>query len=256
MLFDSHTHINNESYTEEEREELIRGIEASELLSWCTDIGFDLPSSILAAQHAEKYPWCFAAVGVHPHDSGSMTEEILETLGRLAAQPGVRAIGEIGLDYHYDFSPRDVQKKVFRRQIALAREMQLPMVLHIREAHGDALAILREEKELPKGVVHCYSGSMESAQSYLDLGLDISFTGSVTFKNAHNLQAVAARLPIERIMIETDCPYMAPVPHRGKRNEPAHVLDVLRFLADLRGEDEETLARVTFENGLRLFQIS
>lgn len=254
QLFDTHSHLDDEQFDPDRLEVISRLHEAGVTRLMC--IGASLASSRAALALAKEHEDFYAAVGVHPHGADKYDDETEQALIDLCKDKKVRAIGEIGLDYHYDFSPRDVQKKVFRRQIALARELQLPMVLHIREAHGDALAILREEKELPKGVVHCYSGSMESAQSYLDLGLDISFTGSVTFKNAHNLQAVAARLPIERIMIETDCPYMAPVPHRGKRNEPAHVLDVLRFLADLRGEDEETLARVTFENGLRLFQIS
>ena len=141
------------------------------------------------------------------------------------------------------------------RQIALAQALKLPMVLHIRQAHGDALELLGGVKDLPRGVVHCYSGSLESAREYMRLGLMISFTGSVTFKNAHNLQAVAAVLPADRIMVETDSPYMAPTPLRGKRNEPAYVAHVLRFLAQLRGEDPETLARVTTENAKRLFAI-
>ncbi len=274
MLFDSHTHINNESYTEEEREELIRGIEASELLSWCTDIGFDLPSSILAAQHAEKYPWCFAAVGVHPHDSGSMTEEILETLRRLAAQPGVRAIGEIGLDYHYMYSEKEDQRYWFRRQIRLANELRMPIVIHSREADQETMDILAAEgafsgerqswfpkrpgpdgTEVPDARVdiHCFSGSAELAAEYVKLGATIGLCGPLTYKNNKKTVRVAEQIPLEYLMVETDAPYLTPVPKRGEPNKPWYVEYTARRLAEIKGITFEEAARATCGNALRFF---
>ena len=172
--------------------------------------------------------------------------------------PCVKAWGEIGLDYHYEDSPsRQVQQAAFAAQLDAARQADKPVILHIREAHGDALALLRARRgNLPRGVVHCYSGSWESAQEYLDLGFHISFTGSVTFKNAVKLAAVSDRIPLERLMIETDCPYMAPVPLRGRRNDPCNVKLIAQFLADRRGMDVEELARITRDNGLKLFGIT
>ncbi len=252
-LFDTHTHLDDARF-DEDRDQVIRRMQ-EQGITRCMCIGADMASSRAALELAKAHEGFYAAVGVHPHDAENFTEDAAQELLALCREPKVRAVGEIGLDYHYDLSPRQTQRDVFRRQIALAREAGLPMVLHIREAHGDALEILRAETDLPAGVVHCYSGSLESAREYMRLGLLISFTGSVTFKNAHNLQAVAAVLPREKIMIETDCPYMAPTPYRGRRNEPALVAEVLRFLADLRGESEEELARTTMENGRRLFGI-
>lgn len=252
-LFDTHAHLDDERF-DEDRDQVIARM-AENGVTRCLLVGADLPSSRAALQLARQNDAFYAAVGIHPHEAATLDEESLDALGALCADPKVKAIGEIGLDYYYDLSPREVQKEAFLRQIALAQALKLPMVLHIRQAHGDALELLGGVKDLPRGVVHCYSGSLESAREYMRLGLMISFTGSVTFKNAHNLQAVAAVLPADRIMVETDSPYMAPTPLRGKRNEPAYVAHVLRFLAQLRGEDPETLAKVTMENAKRLFAI-
>ena len=212
----------------------------------------------IAVELAQRYEgYLYAAVGLHPNDADELNDDTMAQLKEWMRLPRVRAWGEIGLDYHYEDSPsRQVQQEAFAAQLDAARQADKPVILHIREAHGDALAMLRERRgSLPRGVVHCYSGSWESAQEYLDLGFHISFTGSVTFKNAVKLAAVSDRIPLERLMIETDCPYMAPVPLRGRRNDPCNVKLIAQFLAGRRGMDVEELARVTRENGLKLFGI-
>ena len=254
MLFDTHSHLADEKFNED-RENVIARMRSHGIgMTVCVADGARDPSLDFAL--AEKYPFIYAAVGVHPHDAklyDSAREELLRTWLKLFK---VVALGEIGLDYHYDTSPRDVQREVFARQICLAQEMQKPMIFHIREAHGDALDILRAHKgNMPSGVVHCYSGSSESAKEYMDLGFVISFTGSVTFKNASKLREVAKSIPLDKIMVETDCPYMTPEPLRGRRNEPAFVVNTAKLLAQIRGEDEETFENATTQNALRLFGI-
>lgn len=252
-LFDTHAHLDDERF-DEDRDQVIARMRENGVTR-CLLIGADLPSSRRRCSWPGRTMPFMRPWGSIPTRPPPWTRKAWMPLGALCADPKVKAIGEIGLDYYYDLSPREVQKEAFLRQIALAQALKLPMVLHIRQAHGDALELLGGVKDLPRGVVHCYSGSLESAREYMRLGLMISFTGSVTFKNAHNLQAVAAVLPADRIMVETDSPYMAPTPLRGKRNEPPTWPHVLRFLAQLRGEDPETLAKVTTENAKRLFAI-
>jgi TatD DNase family protein len=190
-----------------------------------------------------------AAVGLHPHDAREATAEVRDELARLAASPEVTAVGEIGLDYHYDHSPRDVQQEVFRHFLGLARALKKPTVIHTREAAADTLRILREERAREVGgIIHCFSEDIAFAREALDLGFFLSFSGIVTFKSARSIQEVAAWAPADRILVETDAPYLAPVPFRGKRCEPAHVVHTARFVAQLRGLDFDELAALTTAN--------
>lgn len=271
MLFDSHTHLNNETYSDEERLLVIRAIEASDV-SYVMDIGFDLESSAMAAAHAETYSWCYAAVGCHPHEAKKMDETALMLFKGLAKKPKVKAIGEIGLDYHYDHSPREEQKHWFRRQIQLALELAMPIVIHDREAHEDVLNILKGEgvfgknrlEQFPKHpdglpdarlLMHCYSGSPEQAEQYLKLGATISIAGPVTYKNARKLTDVAGLVPISRLLIETDAPYLTPEPFRGRPNQSPYVEFTARKIAEIRGMSYEAVALATCENARRFFGI-
>ena len=255
MYFDTHAHLDDARF-DGDREALLERMRA-EGIAPCMTVGANMEMNEKAVALAQRYPGTlYAAVGIHPNDAPELTEEALGRLRAWAKLPCVKAWGEIGLDYHYDDVPREVQKEAFLRQLDEALAAELPVILHIREAHGDALELLRARRgRLPRGVAHCYSGSWESAREYLDLGFDISFTGSVTFKNATRLAEVSDHIPLDRLLIETDCPYMAPVPLRGKRNDPRNVKLVAKFLADRRGMDVEELARITAENGKRLFFI-
>ena len=279
MLFDSHAHINNDGYTDEERSELIREIENSPL-DYVTDVGFDLPSSQMAAAHAAALPWCYAAVGVHPHDAETMTEETLSAIGDLAAQPKVKAIGEIGLDFHYDYSPRDVQEYWFRRQIRLANELKMPIVIHSREADQKTMDVLKEEgafsaerrAAFPRRMVlgddgglseeddarvllHCFSGSSELGRQYVKLGATLSVAGPVTYKNNRKTVEMAAAIPIGYLLVETDSPYLTPVPFRGKPNKSPYVEYVVRKIAEIKGIAYEEAARITAENAKRFFDV-
>ncbi|MDR2515267.1 MAG: TatD family hydrolase [Christensenellaceae bacterium] len=253
MLFDTHAHLSDARFAEDLPDVLRRAREDG--VGKMLTIGTSLEDSARALEIARNQPDIWATAGIHPHEASSSSAETLGGIRSLAADPKVRAIGEIGLDYHYDLSPREVQRSAFSTQLELAGELKLPVVLHIREAHGDALAILRGLKRKIAGVVHCYSGSIESAREYMALGLHISFTGSVTFKNAQRLAVVAGEIPLERLLVETDCPYMAPVPLRGKRNEPANVALVAAFLAELRGLPTEALAEAATANAEALFSV-
>ena len=257
MYFDTHAHLDDEQY-DADREELIERMQR-EGIRPCMTVGANMHMNRIAVELAQRYAgYLYAAVGLHPNDADELNDDTMAQMKAWMGLPCVKAWGEIGLDYHYEDSPsRQVQQAAFAAQLDAARQADKPVILHIREAHGDALAMLRARRgSLPRGVVHCYSGSWESAQEYLDLGFHISFTGSVTFKNAVKLAAVSDRIPLERLMIETDCPYMAPVPLRGRRNDPCNVKLIAQFLADRRGMDVEELARITRENGMKLFGIT
>lgn len=274
MLFDSHAHLNNDTFDAAEREALAAEIEAHPLVSYVADIGFDLPSSVQAALDSQKYDWCFAAVGVHPHDTYSMTDEILDAVKYLTLNYGASAIGEIGLDYHYMFSPREDQTYWFRRQIRLARELALPIVIHSREAAAETMEILKEEgafsderkalfpaRPAPGGRtapdarvdIHCYSGSAEMAEEYVRLGATIGICGPLTYKNNKKTLAVAEAIPIEFLLVETDAPYLAPEPMRGRPNRSWYVEYTVRKLAEIKGSTFEETARATCENALRFF---
>ncbi|MBD5559925.1 MAG: TatD family hydrolase [Clostridia bacterium] len=253
MYFDTHAHLLSEAF-DEDRETVIADLTPSGISAY-VECGTNLEDSRAAADLAEKSPIIYAAVGVHPHDAKTWNDETAEELRLLLSRPRVVALGEIGLDYHYDFSPRDVQKQVFREQMALAKELQVPVIIHTREAWADTMEILREYPEVT-GVMHCYSGSVETARELLGRGWYLAFGGAVTFKNAKKPLEAAKAVPLDRLLIETDSPYMTPVPHRGKRNDPRHVRLVAEKLAEVRGEDPGTIERATAENAERVFRLA
>ena len=255
-LFDTHCHIADPAF-DEDRAAVLDAMRASgveKALVVDDAKNDDQPAFALARDHAGLW----AATGLHPHDASAWSDAVETRVRTWMAHPKAVALGEIGLDYHYDLSPREVQREVFDRQLELALALDKPVILHVREAHGDATDIMLSRARagrLPRGVMHCYTGSWESAKTYLDMGLYISFSGSVTFKNAPKLWEVAAHVPSDRVLVETDCPYMAPVPLRGRRNEPAFVVHTARRVAQLRDEDEDAFALQALRNGCRLFGV-
>jgi TatD DNase family protein len=251
-LFDTHAHLLSEKF-DEDRQILIDALPSRDIIG-LIEIGTDLEYSEKAQRLAESTDYIWAAVGVHPHDAGEMPDDYINNLTEIAKRPKVVAIGEIGLDYYYDFSPRDVQRDVFERQLELAQKLNLPVIIHMREATQDTLAILREHKGL-RGVMHCFSGSAETAQICISLGLHVSFTGSVTFKNARKVVEAAAVVPLNRLMAETDCPYLAPEPVRGRRNDPSNVRYVIGKLAEIKGIPADEMAGINITNAKGLFKI-
>lgn len=255
MLFDTHAHFDDERF-DDDRDEVIRKAHESGV-SYILNASSDMDSSRKSMALADKYDFIYAAVGVHPHSAGEMKEDDLEILAGYASHPKVVAIGEIGLDYYYDNSPRDVQKYWFARQIGLAREVGLPVVIHDRDAHEDTLAIIKAEGASEVGgVFHCYTGSVEMAKEVLKNNFYIALGGAVTFKNARKLLDVAKFVPEDRLLIETDCPYMTPEPYRGKRNDSGYVRLVAEKIAELRGVTFEEIAQITAQNARRLFKIT
>lgn len=254
LIFDTHAHYDDEAF-DADREALLASM-PEHGVGLILDPGCDLESSRRAVELARTYPRVYAAVGWHPENCAPYTEDSLDALRAWAREPKVVAIGEIGLDYYWEENPpREFQQQVFRRQLALARELQLPVIVHDREAHADTLSIVREFPDVT-GVFHCFSGSPEMAQELLKLGWYLGFDGPVTYKNARRAPEVAAVTPLDRMLIETDSPYMTPVPHRGERNDSAYVRLVAEKLAEWKGVPVEQLARATLENGKRLFRIS
>ncbi|HEX8096815.1 MAG TPA: TatD family hydrolase [Pyrinomonadaceae bacterium] len=257
MFVDSHAHIDGPEYDEDRDEVVARAREAG--VRAILNVGTGDPhggSLERAIAVAERYEGVYAAVGVHPHDAKLFDGAAAERLTKLVRQSGrVIAWGEIGLDYHYDNSPREVQRGVFARQLRLARGANLPVIIHSREADDDTVSILRDELAgaEKRGVMHCFGGSMEMAEAVLELGFMISFAGNVTFKKAGALREVALMVPPDRLLIETDCPYLTPEPFRGRRNEPARVVETARCLAGLRQNTAEEIGRVTTENFGRFF---
>ena len=252
ILFDSHCHLNDEKFAGDLDEVIKRMQDAGVLL--CTTVGSDVETSRQCIKLAEKYPFVFASAGVHPHDAKDVKDDYLSEIDSMLRHPKCVALGEIGLDYYYDYSPRDVQKRVLEEQIELAYIREMPVIFHVRDAHGDMLDILKKRAHrLPKGVIHCCSASAEMVQEYLNLGLYISFAGPVTFKNAAGLLDAARVVPPHRLMIETDSPYLAPVPNRGKRNEPANVYYVMKTFCELHNVPEEVLSNITLRNTLNFY---
>ena len=252
MLFDTHAHYYVSAF-DGDRDQVLSSLpEAGVGLVLCP--GCDLPSSRQAIRLAETYPFLYAAAGVHPEDALGLPEDWLDQVREMAAHPRVKAVGEIGLDYYWKEVPRDLQKEVFRAQMALARELDLPVIVHNREAHRDCLSIVREFPGV-RGVFHCYSGSAEDAKTLVKLGWHLSFTGTITFKNARKAPEVIAAVPLERIMVETDAPYMAPAPFRGRRCDSRYVYRMAETIAEIKGIAREEVERVTTENGMRLFGI-
>lgn len=253
MLFDTHAHYDDEAF-DADRDAVLTAL-PGQGVGLVLNPGCDVESSRKAVQYAAAYPHVYAAVGIHPENCGGYTAGDLAVLEKLAQQPGVAAIGEIGLDYYWaENPPRELQQQVLRDQLALARELALPVIIHDREAHADTLAIIREFPGIT-GVFHCFSGSPEMAQELLKLGWYLGFDGPVTYKNARRAPEVAAVTPLDRMLIETDSPYMTPVPYRGKRNDSGYVYLVAEKLAAWKGLAPEELARITTENGKRLFRI-
>jgi len=254
MYIDSHAHLDDRKYDADRHEMLMRAREQG--VSAIINVGYDLPSSRRSVALAEKYDFIYAAAGIHPHDAKEADEACFAELKRLAAHPRVVAIGEMGLDYYRNLSPREVQQDVFRRQIALAKEAGLPVVVHDRDAHGDVMRILKEEKAGEcGGVLHCFSGSWEMAVECMKMGFYISIAGPVTFNNAGKLKEIAARVPTDRLLVETDAPYLTPEPHRGKRNESAFVLFVAAEIARLRGITPEEMGALAANNTKKLFSL-
>lgn len=255
MLTDSHCHLDDRQFRRDQQQVLERARQQGVETIIC--VGYDLPSSREVVALAEKHEGLYAVVGVHPHDAKEVDEDTYRQLERLAQSPKVVAIGEMGLDYYRDLSPRQTQQQVFRRQIQLARRLQKPVVVHDREAHQEVMRILREEKAAEVGgVLHCFSGSWEMAQECLKLGFYISLAGPVTYHNAKRPQEIARRVPLDRLLLETDAPYLTPEPLRGRRNEPANVRLVAEKIAGLRGISLEELAAATTANARRVFRIN
>lgn len=253
MYFDTHAHYDAEQFDADRDQVLAALAEAGVELA--VDPGCDLASSRAALALAERYPFLYAAVGYHPENCAPYREEDLDTLRDMARQAKCVAIGEIGLDYYWaENPPRELQQRVFRDQLALAGELDLPVIVHDREAHGDSLAIVKEFPHV-RGVFHCFSGSAEMARELVGLGWMISFTGVLTYKNARRALEAAAAVPLDRLMIETDSPYMAPVPCRGQRNDSRNLPYICEKLAEIKGVSAEDCARITLENGKRFFQI-
>jgi len=251
MLIDTHTHMNAIQFDEDRDEAIARAVEAG--VTRIVNIGCDRESIPTCLELAEKYDFVYAAIGWHPVDAIDMQPGDLEWIEALSKHEKVVAIGEIGLDYHWDKSPKDVQHRVFREQIRLARKLGMPIVIHDREAHADILQILKEERAAEVGgIMHCFSGSWETAKQCLDMNFYISFGGPVSFKNAKQPKEVLAKVPLDRLLIETDAPYLTPHPFRGKRNETAYVRYVAEAAAEIRGMSLEELAQATSANAVRL----
>ncbi len=256
-VIDSHCHLDFEDYAQDLPEVLARARDAGLVRMICVGSGRDIQSARNAVALAARQEDIFATVGIHPHDVAGMTGDTWRELDDLARAPWVVGVGETGLDYHYDHSPRDVQQAAFRRFVELGRRARRPVVCHVRDAHEPAAAILREENVGEVGgVIHCFTGGVEDARRYLDLGLYLSFSGILTFKTAGAIREAAAMAPLDRVMVETDAPYLAPIPFRGKRNEPAHVIKTLELLASLRGLSVDEAAEATTANAMRLFGLT
>ncbi len=252
MIFESHAHYDDEQFNKD-REALFKKL-PDEGIQYVINIGANLRSSRRSIEMAKRYPFIFTSVGVHPHDVKEMKEENLEHLIHMAAYEKVVAIGEIGLDYYYDHSPRSIQKLWFREQLKLAKDLELPVVIHSRDASQDTFDIIMEaELGEPKGVIHCYSGSVEMAKEYIKQGFYIGVGGVVTFNNAKTLKEVVKEIPLESILVETDSPYLAPVPHRGERNDSTNLVHIIKAIAEIKGVTPEEVEDVTYQNGKKLF---
>lgn len=255
MLFDTHAHLNAEQFDTDLEEVIARA--KAEKVERIVVVGFDKPTITRAMELIEEYDFIYVMIGWHPVDAIDMTEEDLSWIKELSSHEKVVAIGEMGLDYHWDKSPKDVQKEVFRKQIALAKEVNLPIIIHNRDATEDVVTILKEEgAEEVGGIMHCFTGSAEVARQCMDMNFYISFGGPVTFKNAKKPKEVAKEIPNDRLLIETDCPFLTPHPFRGKRNEPSYVKYVAEQLAALKGLTYEEIASITTENAKRLFRMN
>jgi len=253
MLIDSHCHLDSDQFDPDREAVIQRALEAGVTHLVAIGTGNGPPDLEAGIRLAEKYAAFYATVGVHPHDASKATPEVFQNLSQLTKHPKVIAMGEIGLDYHYDFSPRETQHAVFISQMRIAAQAKKPIVIHTREAWDDTISLLRDHWDPQQGgIMHCFSGGPKEAQQALDLGFHLSFGGIVTFPKALEIQEAARMAPADRILIETDAPYLAPVPKRGKRNEPAYIVETARKLAALRGVSEQEIAETTTANFRRL----
>ena len=256
-IFDTHCHIASEQFNEDVSEVISRFREAGVVrANVVADPCEEEPNQEKVFALAEEYDFLCASIGVHPHNACRYDSAAEDVLLAYLKHPKCRIFGEIGLDFHYDLSPREDQKRVFDRQLDLAFDLNMPVQLHIREAHGETMDMLRSRcaaGRMPAGIMHCYTGSWEAAKVYLDMGLYISLSGALTFKNAPKLQEVCKNMPEDRLLIETDCPYMAPVPLRGRRNEPAFITHTLAKAAEIRGAAPDRMAEILYANSLRIF---
>ena len=253
-FFETHAHYDFRQF-DADRDELLSKTLPEFGISHLINIGTDINSSRTNIRLAKKYPYIYAAVGFHPHDTKSMTDDDLLELKELAGDEKVIAIGEIGLDFHYDHSPRDIQKKRFLQQLELAREVRLPVMIHSRESDAEVFKILKDSGIGPElgGIIHCYSGSIELAMKYIDMGFHIGIGGIVTYNNARELQEAVRQLPIERLVLETDCPFLSPAPKRGGRNDSTNLLHIAEKIAQLRNTTTEKIAELTNINAQKLF---
>lgn len=248
-IFDSHAHYDSEAF-DADRKELLGTLKNQGVVG-VVNCGSDMASSLKSLELADEFDFIYAACGVHPHESETCKQGYLPVLKKLCLEDKCVAVGEIGLDYHYDFSPREIQKQVFEQQLVLAKELDLPVIVHDREAHEDTFELLKRYK--PKGVVHCFSGSSEMAKEIVKLGMYIGLGGAVTFKNARKPREVAAVVPSDRLLIETDCPYMTPVPHRGKRCDSTYIPFTAEVIAEVRGTTAQEILDLTRVNANSLF---
>ena len=252
MYFDSHAHYDSRKFNPD-REALLKSLPSKGVLG-VINAGANMPSSKASIKLAETYPFIYAAVGVHPHDTKKMNEHDIDTLRQLCQHEKTVAIGEIGLDFYHDFSPRDVQRKWFVKQLQLAKELQMPVIIHSRDSAAETMQVI-EESGVRNGVLHCYSGALPMALDYVKLGFYIGIGGVVTFHNAKKTREVAANIPLQNLLIETDAPYLAPVPERGKRNDSSLLEYVVDEIANLREITPEKVATASAENARRLFAI-
>lgn len=260
ILVDSHCHLDGSDFDADREEVMRRAADANVRFMLCVGTGEPASGNFeRAIELAEAHENIFAAVGVHPHDAKTYNEQAEQQLINLTkSSRKVVAWGEIGLDFYYDHSPPEIQTDVFRRQISVARDLRLPIIIHSRDADDETVRVLTEEcsrPDFPGGVMHCFGGTAAMAEKLMEIGFYISFAGNVTFKKADNLREAAGVVPLEKLLVETDCPYLAPIPLRGKRNEPAFVAETAKFLADFKAVELEELARATTENFFKLFKI-
>ena len=253
-LADSHCHLDDEQFDQDREIVIERALEAGISQILAVGTGQGPPDLEAGIRLAEKYPFIFATVGIHPHDASKANQDTFRRLNELLANPKVVALGEIGLDYHYDFSPREKQQEIFIEQLRLAGDAGIPVIIHTREAWHDTLELLKKHW-IPAGlggIMHCFSGGPAEALLALELGFHVSFAGIVTFPKALNVQEAVKKVPLDKLLVETDAPYLAPTPRRGKRNEPAFIVETVKKVAELKGESFETIAAVTLANFQRL----
>ena len=255
-LIDSHCHLDEERFAADREAVITRALAAGVTRMVTIGASGGMQANHAAVALAQQHAAIFATVGIHPHEASTVTPAVIDDINRLARSPKVVGVGETGLDYYYDNSPRAAQQDGFRQFVALARQLRLPLVVHLRDAYDDAVAILRHEHAADVGgVIHCFSGDRQAARALLDLGFYLSFSGIVTFKTADELRAVARMVPAERVLVETDAPFLAPVPYRGKRNEPAYVVHTAAAIATQRGRPLDDIAELTRTNTERLFRL-